>query len=589
MDKNEKSVEDLSHTEHVDEDVLLLSLLAMAKLHGMPASENSPVAGLPLVDGQLTPKLFVRAAKRVGLSAKIIKRPLQQISGLLLPVVLLLKDNHACILLSKEADGQFKMLYPETGDSVTHVSLETLQEVYTGFAILANPIHDFGHRIQADISEKKGHWFWSTMLLSWRIYRDVLVASFLINLFAVVNPLFVMNVYDRVVPNDAQETLWVLAIGVAIVVVFDFTLRLLRSKFIDVAGKKADVILSSRLLEKVLGMKLSARPPSVGLFANNFREFDGIRDFITSMTITTLIDMPFVIIFLLVIYLLAGPLVLVPMLAIPVIIIYGFLIQKPLQQAAENASKASSQKSSLLVESLTVADTVKTRGAESVMQSRWEHAVGQLAKWDAKSRFIANSASNIATFVQQFVTLSVVVYGVYLLMDGLLSMGGLIASVMLSGRAIAPMAQVALLTTRYHQSRAALNTLNDMMDLPVERPEGKHFLTRPELQGNIQFEDVTFAYPNTENAVLKNVSFAIKPGEKVGIIGRIGSGKSTIEKLLLNLYQPDKGAIRIDGVDIRQLDPADLRRNIGYVPQDISLFYGSVRENITIGAAHVSD
>lgn len=574
--------------ESASEDILLLTLMAMAKLHSLPVSESSPVAGLPLVDGKLTPQLFVRAAKRVGLSARVVQKPLTEINDLLLPVVLILEDNHACILLKRHPENQLEVLYPETGDGAAKVSADQLEALYSGYAILATPEHDFGQQGRQKLTSG-GHWFWGTMSMSWRIYRDVLLASFLINLFAIVNPLFVMNVYDRVVPNNAKETLWVLAIGVGIVVVFDFLLRLTRSRFIDIAGKKADVILSSKLLERVLGMKLSARPASVGLFANNFREFDGIRDFITSVTISTLIDLPFVFIFLLVIYILAGPLVIIPLLAIPVILVYGFSVQKALQQAAEQASQAASRKSALLIESLTIAETVKANAAESIMQSRWEQAVGQLAKWDAKSRYIANSASSLASFVQQFVTLAVVVYGVYLLQEGNLSMGGLIASVMLAGRSVAPMAQVSLLATRYHQSKAALTTLNSMMQLPVERPEGKHFLSRPHIKGDIDFENVTFSYPNTDNAVLKNISFNIKAAEKVAIIGRIGSGKSTIEKLLLGLYQVEDGAVRIDGVDMRQLDPADLRRHIGYVPQDITLINGTVRENITIGTTHVSD
>jgi len=566
------------------DDALLLSLLAIAKLHGLPASENSPISGLPLVDGKLTPQLFIRGAKRLGLAARVVEKPLDKISSLLLPVVLLLEGNKACILLANEPNGKLKVLYPELGEGASIVDSDKVLESYTGFAILASPEHVFDKRVSENTQANKGHWFWGTLMMSWRIYRDVLIASFLVNLFAIANPLFVMNVYDRVVPNNAKDTLWVLAIGVGVVIIFDFMLRLLRGRFIDIAGKKADVLLSSKLFERILGMKLSARPQSVGVFANNFREFDGIRDFITSATITTIIDLPFAIIFLLVIYMIGGSLVLVPLAAIPILIGYGFLIQGPLRHAAENASKASSQKSALLIENLTAAEAVKFNAAESVMQRRWEHAVGLLAKWDAKSRLLATSAANLAMVTQQMVSVGVVVYGVYLVESVELSLGALIACVILSGRAVAPMAQVAQLTTRYHQSKAALETLNSMMDLPVERPDGHHFLTRPVLQGDIEFDNVTFKYPGQDIAVLQEVSFKVKAGEKLAIIGKIGSGKSTIEKMMLGLYEVEEGAIRFDGIDIRQLDPADLRRNIGYVPQDIDLFYGSVRENITIGA-----
>ncbi len=424
---------------------------------------------------------------------------------------------------------------------------------------------------------------------AWPIYRDVLLGSFLINLFALVSPLFIMNVYDRVVPNNAIETLWVLAIGVTIAIIFDFIVKSLRGYFIDLAGKKVDVTLSALIYEKVMGLKMHVRPPSVGAFANNLRAFEGIRDFITSATVSTLVDLPFVILFLIVIAWVGGPLVFVPLTGIPIVILYSMFIQNSLQEAVDHTFRGASQKNAMLIESLTAMETIKALGAEGIMQRKWESAVGYISTWSLRSRLISSSSVNVATFVQQIAMVAIVVYGVYLIGEGQLTTGGLIAAVMLTGRALAPTGQLANLATQYHQSKAGLHSLNDVMALPVERPLDKNFIHRPHFEGSVTLHDVNFSYPACEEKSLANVSFTIKKGEHVALIGRIGSGKTTIEKLLMGLYEPQEGAIRIDGIDTRQIDPVDLRRNIGYVPQDITLFYGSVRDNIVYAMPNADD
>jgi ATP-binding cassette subfamily C protein LapB len=364
---------------------------------------------------------------------------------------------------------------------------------------------------------------------------------------------------------------------------------LLRGYFIDLAGKKADILLSARIFEQVMGMKMSARPPSVGAFANNLREFESIRDFITSATITTLVDLPFIVFFLLVIWFIGGPMVFVPLVIIPIVLIYGWIIQAPLRKAVESSFRASAQKGATLIETLTGIETVKHLGAESALQRKWEQLTAHIAHWGVRSRLISSSAVNVAVFFQQFSQVAVVIFGVYLVTKGELSMGGLIASVMLTGRALGPMSQYANLAVRYFQAKTALSSLNGIMEMPIDRPEGKSFVSRPNLLGGIEFDGVSFNYPDEENKALKNVSFVIKPGERVAIIGRVGSGKTTIEKLMQGLFDPTEGAVRVDGTDMRQVDPADLRRNMGYVPQDVMLFFGSVKDNILMGAQHADD
>lgn len=573
----------------VRQDPLLECLVLLTQQSQRPFSAQVLVDGLPLVDGRLTPRLFLRAAARAGFAAKVAQRPLRKLSKLLLPAVLLLKDEQACILQKIDfAKSEAEIQQPESGGVMT-LSLEELDALYTGFVIFLRAEYSFGETTTRELDDRGGHWFWSTLWRSARIYRDVLLASLLINIFVLANPLFVMNVYDRVVPNNAVETLWVLAVGVLVVYLFDFGLKMLRAYFIEVAGKKSDVLLSARLFEKVMGLRYDAMPASVGAFASNLREFESIRNFLSSTTNTVLIDIPFMLLFLLVISWIGGPLVVVPAMAIPIILIYALIIKPRLRRSIEHTFTASAQKNGTLVESLTAMETLKTQRAASPMQGRWESAVGYIANWGLKSRMLSSSVANVAGFVQQLASVLLVIGGVYMIMEQTLSMGGLIACVILSGRAIAPLGQIAGLIAHYEQSLKALKTLDEIMALPDEHEAGRRYVHRPELKGGVEFKEVSFAYPATEYGALHGVSFRLQPGERVGLIGRIGSGKSTIQKLLLGLYRPADGAISIDGIDLNQIDPTDLRRSVGYVPQDVMLFAGTVRDNITIGLPHATD
>ncbi|NRA17655.1 MAG: type I secretion system permease/ATPase [Oceanospirillaceae bacterium] len=572
----------------VIQDPLLKCLMHLTQQNHRPLSAEALRDGLPLEDNKLTPKLFVRAAKRAGFSAKIVERKLLSISPLTLPAVLLLENDDACILQEiDEQTGEAILIFPDSG--MKRTAMATLEKQYSGVAIYLNLQYHFTERVSRVLDQKEGHWFWGTIWRSAKIYRDVLIASLLINLFVLANPLFVMNVYDRVVPNSALETLWVLAIGVFIVYTFDFGLKMLRAYFLEIAGKKADILMSAMLFEKVMSMKYAHMPKSVGSFASNLREFESIRGFLSSTTNTVLIDIPFAVIFLIVMYLIGGPLVYVPLIAIPIVLLYSIIASKKLKVAVEKTFAASAQKNSTLIECLTAMETVKTQRAASVLQLRWEQAEGYISKWSLKSKMISSSVTNFAGFVTQISSVCIVIVGVYLISERELTMGALIASVILSGRVLQPMAQVTGLVTSFFQSKTALVTLNQIMNLPDERAEGKNYVHRPDLLGSIAFKTVKFSYPEAEQVSLEGVDFRIKAGEKVALIGRIGSGKTTVEKLLLGLYSPDEGSVSIDGIDLNQIDPVDLRRNMGYVPQELMLFDGSVRENIIMGSPEISD
>ncbi|MGW8287726.1 MAG: type I secretion system permease/ATPase [Desulfobulbales bacterium] len=573
------------------DDPLLDCLMQLVKLHGRSATRSSLSTGLPLVQNRLTVELFPRAASRAGLSARLLHRSLDKISNLQLPIVLLLQDHKACILASiDDRAEQYKILMPETGMGEQTVPRRELESIYSGYSLFVKP----KFRLESEdvdkirLASERG-WFWGTLLEHWRVYRDVFVASFLINVFGLVSPFYVLNVYDRVIPNGAFETLWVLSIGITIVYLFSVVMRGLRTYFIDEAGKKANLKMSAILLQKVLDLRMEVRPQSIGSFSKNLQEFESIRDFITSVSITALIDVPFVVLALLVVWYIGSKIVFVHMGAIVLLLIYALIIQFPLQKAVEHSFKASAQKNAILVEGLSGLEAIKMLGAESQIQRAWEEAVSYINEWSNKARLLSASMSFFSFFINSMLVVAVVVYGVYMISRGDLTQGGLIALVMVSRQTIAPMSQVANLATRYHRARTALKSLNDIMKLPVERPEGKTFLHRTDIKGEIEAKNLDFAYPNQTVKTLNNISLKIKAGEKVGIIGPIGSGKTTFGKLLLGLFEPLSGMVCMDGTDIRQIDPADLRQSIGYVSQEIMLFRGTIRDNITMGAHDVDD
>jgi ATP-binding cassette subfamily C protein LapB len=580
-----------SKVRDTHDDPLLDCLIQIAKLHSRPVSRTGLSSGLPLVHNRLTVELFERAADRADLASRLLRKPLNEISALQLPLVLLLNERRACVLVAKEDGGQkYKVLLPETGMGEKEVSTEELEKLYTGYGIFVRPKFRLERHSLDDLGPvSTENWFWGTLFKSWRIYRDVFVASFLINVFGLASPFFVLNVYDRVIPNAAFETLWVLAIGITVIYVFALLMRGLRGYFVDEAGKKANLEISAKLFQKVLGLRMEARPQSIGSFTKNLQEFESIRDFITSFSITALIDLPFMALGFLVIWYIGGSIVIVHLVSVVLLSLYAFFIQVPLQKAVENSLLASAQKNAVLVEGLSGLETIKMLGAEGQIQRAWEEAVSYIAKWSARSRFLSSSVNHFSFFVQSIVVVVVVIGGVYMISKGDLTQGGLIALVILSRQAVAPMAQVVNLATRFHRAKAALKTLNGIMELPVERPAGKTFLHRARLQGAIELKNLTFSYPGQTMKVLNNISLKVSAGEKVGIIGPIGSGKTTLGKLILGLYEPSSGMVSMDGTDIRQIDPAELRRFIGYVPQDITLFRGTIRDNITMGTHDIDD
>ena len=586
------------HSDKI-KDELLQCLVIFTKLHNNPYSADALTIGLPVKDGEeielfslkSSKSLFSRAASRAGFASTLVRKDLDQISPLVLPCILMLRGKKACILQSFSEDKKMaNIITPDLSTGTSTIEISKLKDEYLGYAYYLK--REF---VPEDTSSTKlidagnDHWFWGTLKRSKKIYFDVVIASFIINLFVLASPLFTMNVYDRVVPNNAVETLWVLALGVSVVYGIDLFLKFVRSYFLEIAGKKSDIIMSSILFERVMDMKFSNKPKSVGSFASNLKEFDTVRNFFSSASLAAIVDLPFALIFLIVTYFIGSYLVLVPIVIMIAILCYTFFIKDPLQNAIKSTFEASAMKNGILIESLSSLETIKTLGASGHVQWNWEEATGEIANRSIKSKIITTSITTVTSFLVQLNTIAIIVLGVYMIQDTHLTMGGLIAAVMLSSRAIAPMGQVASLAANFEQTKTAYQSLSKIMQMPVERPDGKKFVRRNSFDGKIEFKNVSFTYPDTTKGSLDRINFVIQPGEKVGIIGRNGSGKTTLQKIILGLYAPTEGSVLIDGIDINQIDPADLRRNIGYVPQDVVLFKGTVRENIVQKAPYVDD
>ncbi|MDH5785379.1 MAG: type I secretion system permease/ATPase [Chromatiales bacterium] len=580
----------MNHSVEPVYDPLLECLVLFARLYHRPISREALIAGLPIRPGNYSPELFSvesskglfsRVAKRAGFASRLVKCELPDISSLLLPCILTLRDRRACIIESIDTrEGRAKIIVPEVGEGEEWVEIDALQKDYLGFAFLLKREYNTQRKTPDLIKLRQGHWFWGTLWRSRQIYGSVILASLMVNVFVLATPLFTMNVYDRVVPNNALDTLWVLAVGVGLVYLFDTVFRFIRTHLLEIAGRKSDVILSSILFEQSLNLRMEVQPPSVGIFANTLREFESIRNFLTAATLTALVDLPFAVIFLLVILYIGGGMVVIPVVIILLLLVYGYFMVKPLKESIESTYQAQATKHALLIENLTVIQTIKALGRHNHAQWEWEEASGDIARKSIRTNNISSSIGVVTNLFVQLATVALIISGVYMIKEQELSLGGLIAVMILASRAISPMGQVASLIASFEQTRTAFKSLDDLMGLDVERADDKNFVQRKTLDGKIEMRNLCFSYPNSEGDTLNGINLKIKQGERVGIIGKVGSGKSTIGKLLLNLYHPTEGSLLVDGIDIKQINPVDLRRNVAYVSQDVELLRGTVRENI---------
>ena len=569
-------------------DPLALCLIRVAKDYEISITQEGLLSGLPLPNGKLIPQFFSRAADRVSLTSNMVQQNLDQLNHFVFPAILILNNNTACVLYRFDTERQTATVYfPEMSDTVTEVPIAQLQEKYLGSVIYLQQ-RQFVADNKVKLEKTNQHWFWSVIRQHRSMYKDILLAALFVNIFALCAPFFVMNVYDRVVPNHATDTLWVLAFGIMIIITADFILKLVRSYFVDLAATRADNKLSAYIMEKVLGRRMEQNNMSVGMMASNIQSYEAIRSFTSSMTVVSLIDLPFFVLFLAVICIISWVFVIPLVIAAIIILLYALSVHISLKKLSDAMSEASQQRQGLLIETLNNQETIKSFNAAGRMQTLWEKATRFTVQYSSKLRFIGGTVGNFAGWVQQTAGVVIILVGVYLIVDGKLTQGALIACYLLSTRALAPIAQIAGLLTQYYQASSALNMLNQTVDAEQERENLKGWVSHPHLIGHIEFKNVSLCYPNESHSALNNISFSIRAGEKVAILGKVGSGKSSIEKILLSLYKPTEGSVFIDQTNISQIDPAELRSQIGYIPQDIQLLNGTVLSNIVLGNPHAS-
>ena len=585
----DETLGDLKDRRKVDD--LLGCLLFLSKYHNRETSGESLTFGLPIHKTSMNISMFHQAASRIGLITKTVNREkIKDITKLALPSVLLLDKKRACVLVSYNLkEGTAQVIIPGLISGETQMSIEKLESEYTGEVIIIKPEYNFNNRIEKEVVvENPKEWFWGTLKRNNGIYTQVIVVSLFINLFILATPLFTMNVYDRVLPNNAIETLWALFIGISLVMLFDLLLKILRSHFLGIASKRADTIMSNKIFSHLLNIKLEAKPASTGQFVSRLQSFENVREFFTSATITAIVALLFALIFVLVIYFIAGPLAYITIATVIISLGLSWYFQKPLKSIVEKSVKEDQIKQTTLIETVSGLEIIKSVKAQNRMKTHWDNSVSKTVHYSDKGHFLSQTVTYLTAFISQFSNIAIVAAGVYLAQEGEITMGAIIAAMILNGRVIAPISQLVGMIIKFDRTMLSLNNLDEVMKMPVEK-ENKSYISRPNLKGDIELKDVQFSYKDQNRQTLKDINIKIKQGEKVAILGKIGSGKSTLLKLIMNLYEPTKGSVLIDGLDTRQIDPTDLRHAIGSVPQEPFLFMGTVKDNLTIGEQYVSD
>ena len=570
-------------------DPVLDCLAYVAKQSDRPSSPVLLRAGVALSpEGHLPFHQLEAALEHIGMRGETIARRLSAWPSAKCPAILELEDDRAVVLLDRrDKDG---LVYAPGVAEPLWVKLEELQPVFTGRAIVVEPDPTRERENERPWDEaKRRHWFWSE---TWKVRREfwpVLLAALVVNLLAFAMPLFTMNVYDRVIPNKAAATLWVLALGVMLALVFDFTLRIARARLIDEVGRKLDAKLSQKLFEKVMNLPMADRQGSTGALAKRVSEYEHVRDFFASTTVVLAVDLTFLFLFLAFITLVGGWLVIVPIAGITLMLTAGVSLQKAMGRAALDAQADSSLQHSVLVESISGAETLKAARAEGQMLGRWRRYATMSAATSERMRKLTAVAVNLASISQQTISIGLLIGGFYRFQEGEMTMGAIIAIIMISGRSLQPVGQLAFLVTRGRQAFATLDSLQRMMEAQDERQIAMRSIV-PEIRaGHIELRDVSFRYPNAGRDALSGVNLKINPGERIGIIGRVASGKSTLGRLVSGLYAPTSGEMLVDGLDSRQYHPHQLREAFRFVAQDADVFSGSVRDNLMLGSAQADD
>lgn len=498
-----------------------------------------------------------------------------------LPLVAIQNDGAPLIVTEIEHDSHCLCLVQEGKKYVTtSIEWANFRENFSGFTLLARKM------TSSQLKSTQGHWFFSAFKTSKWLYFQVILAAIVSNFLALTTSIFTMTVYDRIIPNAAIDSLYALSIGVVAALGVDFIIKMLRAHFIDVASKRADLLVSGRLFDRILSLNNGQKS---GSLAGIIREFETLREFFTSSTLVIIVDLPFMFFFAYVIYLIAGPLGYVPLVGVPLVLIVGLVVQPLMSRATKLGMESGVTKQGILVETINGLETVKATGAGPFLKRKYSQAQISQSDTTAKTKALSQLVVNVSASFQQFAQIAIIFFGVFLVRDNQITQGALIAAVILGGRAMAPMAQLANVLSRANGARAAYKSLSELFNQRQLKIDEAFTISRGELKGNVEFRNVSYAYSSEAQPILDSINIKIPHGQKIALVGKMGSGKSTIAKIISGSIAPTSGNILIDDIDLQQLDQADLIENIGVMPQDAWLFSGSIQDNITAGRAKFAD
>ncbi len=558
------------------------------RLLGCDTDPRALVASIALPrDGRLTPALAVDAIEALGHLARITRRTLSDLPTAVFPVVLLLKGRDACVLSGINGTSA-AVIWPKRSSDAVTIPLDELEQHYAGHALLLRSDSQTEAAKTPD-SVNNRHWFWNEVRQHRADYLQVVLASTLINVLALATPIFTMNVYDRVFPNAALITLWSLVVGVGLALGFDALLKWVRAQIIDAVSRRVDLAVSSNIFRHLADLRLSARTMASGTLTNMLKDFEQVRDVFSSQTLATLTDTVFAILFIAVIYYIGGPLALPPAIALGLVLVLGIALLLPMRQASNSARITGGAKNAVATEAISELETLKAVAGQGRMQARWEAQVTQNALAQERARSLATFATTVTALAQQISSVGIVVIGVYLALDGQITMGAVIAAMILSGRALAPTAALSGLFVRASFAVSTLKSLNELMAMPSESRNTARLLNAQISDGALKLDDVTLTYPNGAKAAIKDLTLNIAGGSRIGLIGPVGAGKTSVVRLLSGLYTPEAGMVLLDGLNIGQIAPAQLRAEVQLVPQEAVLFTGTLIENIAFGSRDASD
>ena len=529
------------------------------------------------------PKEACASLQNLGFEATFVNVSQKQLELQELPLIAFDKEQNPLVLIERKSDGSYVVIRDKKAKNSEIILQGDFENIFSGYIVSIRKLSEF------ELQQKRGHWFFGAFKSSRWLYAQVIVASVISNFLALTTSIFTMTVYDRIIPNSAIDSLIALSIGVIIALSFDFIIRTIRGRFIDKASKAADIEVSNTLFDRVLSLTPAEQSQKTGAMASIIKEFETLREFFTSSTLVILVDLPFAFFFIYVISLIAGPMALVPLVAVPIVVVVGLLIQPFIARLTKATQQTGMNKQSVLVETLSGLETVNATGSGQLMKSRYIEALIGQSQSGGKSRNISQFLVNFSASVQQYAQVGAIFYGVFLIRDGLITQGALIAAVILGGRTLAPLAQLANALTRVNGAMTAYKSLNALLKNFNNAGLNDNYVSRSKLTGSIEFKNVSFSFPGAVEPTIKDLSIKITPGQKVAVVGKMGSGKSTLIKLISGLYEPTEGAVLIDGIDVRQLDKTDLQHNVGVMLQDSWLFSGTVKENIQLGLLEYDD